>query len=85
MSTEQLIQDSIVVIVALDERNVPSRSSRIESGKALKRICNDRQADVVVLFVTRTRSFVGDRSDLDRSPGDCRPLRAPIRTGNVTL
>jgi hypothetical protein len=52
MSTEQLIQDSIVVIVALDERNVPSRSSRIESGKALKRICNDRQADVVVLFVT---------------------------------
>ncbi len=50
MSTEQLIQDSIVVSVTLDERNDPSRSERDRIQKALERICRDRQADVVVLF-----------------------------------
>ena len=50
MSTEQLVQDSIVVSVTLDERNDPSRSEQDRIQKALERICRDRQADVVVLF-----------------------------------
>ena len=50
MSTEQLIQDSIVVSVTLDERNDPSRSEQDRIRKALERICHDRRADVVVLF-----------------------------------
>jgi hypothetical protein len=50
MSTEQLIQDSIVVSVTLDERHDPSRSEQERIQKALERICRDRLADVVVLF-----------------------------------
>src|SRR5271155_3725985 len=50
MSTEQLIQDSIVVSVTLDERNDPSRSEQDRIQKGLERICRDRHADVAVLF-----------------------------------
>src|SRR5271155_3482899 len=50
MSTEKLIQDSIVVSVTLDERNDPSRSEQDRIQKALERICRDQQRDVVVLF-----------------------------------
>jgi hypothetical protein len=50
MSTEQLIHDSTLVSVTLDERNDPSGSEQYRIQNALERICHDRQADVVVLF-----------------------------------
>ncbi len=50
MSTEQLIQDSIVASVTLDESNDPSQREQQRIRTALERICHDRRADVVVLF-----------------------------------